>query len=107
MAKFSGVIGYAETVETAPGVWSEQITERKHFGDVIRNSRRLVTATNVNDDINIGNEFSIVADPFAKDNFHSMRYIVYMGTKWKVSNVDVQYPRLIITPGGIYNENET
>lgn len=107
MAKFYGVIGYAKTVETAPGVWTEQITERRHFVDVNRNSRRLATTADINDGISINNEFSIVADPFAAQNFHSMRYIEYMGTKWKISNVDVRYPRLILTPGGVYNENET
>lgn len=107
MAKWYGKIGYAKTVETAPGVWEEQITEKNHFGDVIRNFRRLATAADINDGININNEFSIVADPFARENFHSMRYLTYMNTKWKISNVDASnYPRLILTLGGIYNENE-
>lgn len=107
MNKWYGIIGYAQPVEVKPGVWVDQIIEKNHFGDVIRNSRRLATVANINDDININNEFSIVADPFARENFHSMRYITYMGTKWKISNVLVQYPRLILTPGGRYNENES
>ena len=104
MAKWCGIIGYAEQVETTPGVWSEQITERKYYGDVIRNNRRLQSAGKLNDDINVGNEISIIADPFANNNFHSMRYVEFMGTKWKVTTVDVQYPRLILSLGGIYNE---
>lgn len=104
MAKWCGIIGYAEQVETTPGVWSEQITERKYYGDVIRNNRRLQSAGKLNDDINVGNEISIIADPFANNNFHSMRYVEYMGTKWKVTTVDVQYPRLILSLGGVYNE---
>lgn len=104
MAKWCGIIGYAEQVETTPGVWSEQITERKYYGDVIRNNRRLQSAGKLNDDINVGNEISIVADPFANNNFHSMRYVEFMGTKWKVTTVDVQYPRLILSLGGVYNE---
>lgn len=103
MAKFYGVIGYAETAETTPGVWTEQITERNYYGDLIRNSRRLQTADQLNDDINISNEISIVADPFAYENFHSMRYVEFMGTKWKITNVEVQYPRLILSVGGVYN----
>lgn len=103
MAKFYGSIGYAETVETKPGVWEEVITERKYFGDIIRNSRRLQTADKLNDDITVSNEISIVADPFANMNFHLMRYVEFMGAKWKISNVDVQYPRLILTIGGLYN----
>ena len=103
MAKWCGIIGYAEQVETTPGVWSEQITERKYYGDVIRNNRRLQSAGKLNDDINVGNEISIIADPFANNNFHTMRYVEFMGTKWKVTTVDVQYPRLILSLGGVYN----
>ena len=53
----------------------------------------------------IANEFSIIADSFAKDNFHLMRYIEFEGTKWKITNVEGRYPRLNLTVGGIYNEN--
>ena len=90
MAKFYGVIGYAVTKETAPGVWTEEIAEQSYYGDL-------------NDDINVANEISIVADPYANANFHSMRYVAFMGAKWKISKVEVQYPRLILTLGGVYN----
>ena len=103
MAKFYGKIGYASTVETKPGVYEEQIVERSYYGDLIRNTRRLQSADQVNDNINIGNEISIVADPYATNNFHTMRYAIFMGTKWKISNVEVSYPRLILTLGGVYN----
>ena len=103
MAKFYGKIGYANTVETKPGVYEEQIVERSYYGDLIRNTRRLQSADQVNDNINISNEISIVADPYATNNFHTMRYVVFMGTKWKISNVEVSYPRLIFTLGGVYN----
>lgn len=103
MAKFYGKIGYASTVETKPGVYEEQIVERSYYGDLIRNTRRLQSADQVNDDINISNEISIVADPYATNNFHTMRYAIFMGTKWKISNVEVSYPRLILTLGGVYN----
>lgn len=103
MAKYYGLIGYAETVETAPGVWKEQITERVYYGDVIRNSRRLQSTEHLNDDVNISNQISIVADPYAINNFHSMRYAEFMDAKWKVSDIEVQYPRLLLTLGGVYN----
>ena len=103
MAKFYGVIGYAETVETKPGVWQEQITERPYFGDVLQNSRRLQGGDQVNDNIDISNRISIVADPYANQNFHAMRYIQFMGAEWKITNVEVQHPRLILTVGGLYN----
>lgn len=107
MGKWFGVVGYAETVETVPGVWVEQITERKYYGDLNRYSRRLQSANQLNDDINISNEISIVADPFAYQHFHSMRYVEFMGAKWKVTNVDVQHPRLILSVGGLYNGEQT
>lgn len=103
MAKFCGVIGYAETIEQSRGVWIDQITERKYYGDLVRNTRRLQTSDKLNDDIEIANEISIVADPFAYENFHNIKYVEFMGTKWKVSNIEVQYPRLILTLGGLYN----
>lgn len=103
MAKYYGKIGYAEPVETNPGVWTEQITERSYYGDMIRNTRRLQSAEQVNDNINISNDLSIIADPYAINNFHAMRYAEFMGAKWKISNVEVQYPRLILTLGGLYN----
>lgn len=106
MPKFYGSVGYAKTVETSPGVSVEQITERNYYGDVIRNTRRLQSADKVNDDINISNEISIVADPYANDHFYAIRYVVFQGAKWKVSNVDVQYPRLILSLGGLYNVQE-
>lgn len=106
MPKFYGAVGYAETVEISPGVWEEQITERNYYGDVIRNTRRLQSADKINDDINISNEISIVADPYANDHFYAIRYVVFQGAKWKVSNIDVQYPRLILSLGGLYNVQE-
>ena len=108
MAKFYGCIGFAVTEETRPGVWEEEIQEKNYFGDVVRNTKRYQTGEGLNDDINIANEISIVADPFANENFSTMRYIEFMGTKWKINSVEVQYPRLILSIGGVYNgETET
>jgi hypothetical protein len=104
MAKFCGVIGYVVTKETEPGIWEEQVIENQYFGDIIKDSRRLSGSAKVNDDINISNRVSIIADPFANHHFHEMKYVVIMGAKWKVTDVEVQYPRLILTIGGLYNE---
>lgn len=103
MAKYYGVIGYVETVETSPGVWEEQITERNYYGELVRNTSRFQVSDQVNDNVNIANEISIIADPFATQNFHAMRYVEFMGAKWKITNVEVRYPRLILTIGGVYN----
>ena len=103
MAKYFGKIGYAEQVETAPGVWEEQITERQYYGDVVRNIRKLESSGDINDNINVSMEISIVADPYAIQNFHAMRYVEFMGSLWKITSVEVNYPRLILSIGGVYN----
>lgn len=103
MAKFYGKIGYIKTVEIEPGVWQEQSIERDYYGDVIKNISKYQMSDKINDDINLSNTFSIISDPFASENFQHMRYIVYMDTKWKISDVEVQYPRLLISTGGVYN----
>ncbi len=103
MGKWFGRIGYAEQLETIPGVWEEKIVERDYYGDVVRNYRKLEPSGEVNDNINVSMEISIVADPYAIQNFHAMRYIEYMGSLWKLSNVEVNYPRLILQIGGLYN----
>lgn len=103
MAKFYGAIGYAETTETAPGVWTEQITEKNYSGDVVKNIRRSQTGENLNDNLTVSNIISIVADPFANQNFYSMRYVKWMGVSWKITSIEVQRPRLLLTIGGVYN----
>lgn len=106
MAKWYGAIGFvSEMSEQTPGVWKETIVERNYYGDVFRNTRRLSSSDKVNDDIDISNQISIVADPYANENFHAMRYVVFMGSKWKVENVEVQYPRLVLNLGGVWNEH--
>lgn len=104
MGKWYGEIGYISTEETSPGVWQEVVTKRNYYGDVLKNtSRWSASSDSTNDNLNITNQISIVADPFAYQNFHSIHYVEFMGTKWKVASIDVQYPRLLITLGGVYN----
>lgn len=107
MAKYFGKIGFAHTEETSPGVWEEVITEKEYFGDVVRNSRRLESSGYVNDNVTINNDISIVADPYAVQNIYAIRYLEWMGTLWKVSNVNVEYPRLTLSIGGLYNGPQT
>lgn len=103
MAKFYGNIGYINTVEVEPGCWEEQSVERPYYGDLTRNTSRYQTSGGVNDNINISNNISIIADPYANENFQYMRYVVIRGTKWMITNVEIQYPRMILTVGGVYN----
>lgn len=103
MAKFYGKVGYATTVETAPGVWTEQIVERPYYGDVSRSSRRLENGIGLNDDVIVNDTISIMADAYAYENFFAIRYVNWMGANWKVSTVEPQRPRLILSLGGLYN----
>lgn len=106
MGKFYGEIGYAETVETSPGVWQEQITTRLYYGDAIKITSKMQDGENLNDNLVLNNRLSIVADPFAYEKFHAMRYIEWMGVKWRITSVEVQRPRIILNVGGVYNEQQ-
>ena len=101
--KYHGKIGFIKTEETAPGVWQEVVTEKPYSGDVIRNSRKWQSGGKVNDDVNISNQISIVANPYAYENIGFIRYVEWMNSKWKVTDVEVAYPRLILNIGGVYN----
>ena len=104
MAKFYEKIGYASTVETAPSVWVEQIVERYYYGDILRNARQLRSdSEQLNDNVHISNKISIVADPYALNHFFEMRYVTWTGANWKITDVEVQRPRLILTIGEVYN----
>lgn len=106
MAKFYGVIGFIDTVEQRAGVWVEEVIERNYYGDVIRDTLRLQSSTHLNDNVNVSNQISIVSDPYANQNFHAMRYIEFMGTRWKITDVEVKHPRLILSIGGLYNNEQ-
>lgn len=109
MNRWYGKIGFAEQVETAQSVWTEQITERVYRGDVLRNTRRLQDQhEKIGYDISISNQISVIGDAYIRDNFINMRWIEFMGAKWKATEVDAsQAPRLIITLGELWNEDET
>lgn len=104
MAKFYGAVGYGITEETKPGVWQPKVVERMLYGDILANTRRWQESENQNDDLVLSNRFSLVADAYVLEHFFNIRYIRYMGTRWKVTSVDAsQRPRLIFTVGGVYN----
>lgn len=102
--RYYGEIGYSVSVETSPGVWTQEITTRNYYGDVIRNTQRWDKGVSINDDRTINNSISIIADPFAYQNFHAIKYVKWMGTKWKVNSIEVQRPRIILGIGGVWNE---
>lgn len=106
MAKYYGTIGYAIDEKIKPGLWEKKITERKYYGELTKSSYRMQTADKVNDNLTFSNTISIISDPFANNNFKAMVYVEFQGTKWKITNVEISYPRLILTIGGVYNDQE-
>lgn len=104
MSKWYGKVGYADTVETEPGMWENQIIERDYFGDLVRNRwKRQTSSDGVNDNVNVATDISIVADPYALSHCSTMVYAELMGTRWKITDVEPQYPRLVLTLGGVWN----
>lgn len=105
MNRYSGNVGYGETLEvpTGSGKNEDVITEREYFGDVIRNTRSQEVGDSVNPNISVSNSISIVADEFAFAHFFNIRYISWMGKNWTVDNVEVRSPRLILSLGKLYN----
>ena len=106
MSKWFGKIGFAEPYEV-DGVVKDRIVEREYFGDVLRNNRRWQETSKINDDLNVNNQISIVADPYALNTFHAIKYVEFMGSLWKVNSVEVSFPRLVLEVGGVYNGDTT
>ena len=108
MAKFFGQVGFVRTIEEpGTGKWVEKEYERDYYGDVNRVIRRWESGQSINDDININNEISILSDAFANQNIPWIKYVMWNGTAWKVTSVEVQSPRLILSIGGVYNGSQT
>lgn len=107
MAKYYGSVGFAVSKESedSPGDWINEIEERKYYGEVIARRRNWKETTNLNDNIEINNQIGILADPYAYQNLGEIRYVTWYGTKWRVTSIDVGYPRITLSIGGVYNDD--
>lgn len=103
MAKFCGIIGFSSDEESSPDVYEDKIDERIYYGDIVRADVKWERSENLNDNFNVQNNISILADSFALKHSHLMRYVSYLGTRWKISSISVQQPRMILSIGGVYN----
>ena len=105
MSKFHGKIGFISSVEEPAdsGIWVNKTVERYYYGNITQVSKRNQDSSNKFDDITLTNQLSIVADPFVNSNLQNIRYVEYMGCKWSISSVSVEYPRLNLSFGGVYN----
>lgn len=108
MARWHGMAGFVVTDEVEPGVWEPRTIKRPYYGDVLSNSRRWnQKQDSSNDDISLSNQISIVCDSFAMENWACLKWVEYGGAKWKVTSVDVAFPRLVLSFGGVYAETES
>jgi len=103
MARFFGRVGYGSTVESAPGVHEEVITERSYYGEVLRDTRQLTDGEYLNKDLSVSNQISILADAHANEHFLAIRYVEWQGVLWTVTDVEVQSPRLLLRIGEVWN----
>lgn len=107
MTKFYGNIGFVGTVDNGHGVYLSVDEKRFYTGDLVRNSKRWQSSSgNVNDDLTLSNEISIVADDFINANSQMIKYVTINGSpvKWKVNTIMMEYPRIRLQIGGVYNE---
>lgn len=108
--KFSGKIGYCYSEEGTGekiGTWEDVTVERPYYGDVLSAARRLEQGADILDNVNISNRISIMADAFLYEHFAHMRWIEWMGSKWKIKTAEIKRPRLILEIGGVYNGPES
>jgi hypothetical protein len=103
--RFSGSLGYGETVENpvGSGIWEDQIVEVPCKGDVQRDSKRAGGDDVVNSDIVLVMSFSIIADDRALRDYTTIKYVEWEGARWTPSSIEVRRPRLLIYAGGVYN----
>ena len=104
--KFYGNIGFAVTEDDGDGVWKETITDKKYAGDILRFARNKESGEHINDGLRINTQISLLLDPWFQDHISQLRYAEYMNTKWIIDSVDIQYPRVNLTLGGIYHGDE-
>lgn len=114
MNKWFGKIGFfvnAEVIKDGrhTGVWKSTITERKYYGDILADFRKMENASySTNGNINVNNKISILSDRFLNDNLMDIKYIEFKGTKFTVQSLDtINSPRITVTLGGVYHESQT
>lgn len=103
MAKFAGKIGFIKSVEKEPGLYENETIERSYTGDILQDIRRYNNTDVINDNLILGNRFSVVADDYVYKNMYSMKYLIWRGACWSITKVELQTPRIILTVGGVYN----
>lgn len=102
--RYYGLIGFGMTVNQGDDdVYKEEIEARPYMGDVVRHMYNMQSSDKLTKDIQVNMQISILADEFAVNFMHLIRYAEWRGVKWQVTAVEPQYPRLILSLGGVYN----
>lgn len=98
MARYSGLIGFSgQPVETSPGVFKTQYIEHHMVGADLSQTYNAQNGSTINDNMTVSNRISIVADQFTFENSSNIKYASYMGNLWKVSEITIQRPRIILS----------
>lgn len=103
MARFYGNVGFVETVENVPGVHAPVATEFPYYGNVERNSLKMENGESARLDLRVSNSISILADAHALRHFSKIRYVMWEGVRWTVSDIEIRRPRLILLLGEVYD----
>lgn len=102
--RYCGLIGFGTTVsEDGDDVYKEEIECRPYMGDVVRHTYNMQSSDKLTKDVQVNMQVSILADEFATNFMHLIRFAEWRGVKWQVTAVEPQYPRLILSLGGVYN----
>lgn len=104
--RYSGKVGYSIETEVSEGNWENITKEVLVTGSVIDekyNNFKTSEYQTSNDSLTLQNRFSILFTKELLDNFPNIKYIIYNGIKWKVENVKLVHPRMILTVGGVWN----
>ena len=105
--KWHGMIGFETQVEVSDDprkatVWKPQIVPKHYYGEVQRIIKREGSGDKVNNDISFNNQFFIISDLYAQHNAYNMKWIEWMGRKWHITEITIEYPRITINIGGEY-----
>ena len=101
--KFYGEVGFVKTTVNEISVAEESVIRLPYYGEIIRDRRRINSSDKIVKDVSIQNEISIVADKFMTDNLAWIKFVNWHGIDWSVDTVEINYPRINLTLGGVYN----
>lgn len=101
--KYSGKIGFSMQVETSPGVWDDQITERDYIGDVIQRTERLDAEGVILPRYRVTTSISVLSDGVLKERYSDARYVSLHGINWVIASIIHKFPRMEIYLAEEYN----